>query len=131
MIIDEELPIGLIANTAAVLALSIGEKIPGIIGEDVHDQEGAIHPGITQIPIPLLKGNKASLRSLRQAVLKAASPDLYYVDFCDAAQKSRTYTEYKEALQRIAPERLSYLGIAICGPNKLVNNLTGSIGLLR
>ena len=37
MIIDQDLPVGLIANTAAVLALTIGHRIDGIIGEDVTD----------------------------------------------------------------------------------------------
>ena len=57
MVIDEELPLGLIANTAAVLAMSIGDKIKGIIGDDVRDGDGQLHRGITNLPIPLLKGN--------------------------------------------------------------------------
>ena len=31
MVINEHLPVGLIANTSAVLALTIGDKIKGII----------------------------------------------------------------------------------------------------
>lgn len=54
MIINEKLPRGLIANTSAVLALSIGDKIKGIIGEDVTDQDGQLHRGITQLSIPLV-----------------------------------------------------------------------------
>lgn len=54
MIIDEELPLGLIANTSAVLALSIGENVEGIIGEDVTDKDGHVHRGITKLSIPYL-----------------------------------------------------------------------------
>ncbi|WP_217992968.1 ATPase, T2SS/T4P/T4SS family [Brevibacillus laterosporus] len=40
MIIYAESPIGLIANTSAVLALTLGDKIEGIIGSSVVDGEG-------------------------------------------------------------------------------------------
>ena len=38
IIIDSSLPMGLIANTASVLSLSIGKFIDGIIGEDLTDK---------------------------------------------------------------------------------------------
>jgi hypothetical protein len=34
MIINQELPLGLIANTAAVLGLSLGERVPDLIGPE-------------------------------------------------------------------------------------------------
>lgn len=56
MMIDHTLPAGLIANTAAVLAMSIGNRIEAIIGDDVFDADGICHRGITHIGIPVLKG---------------------------------------------------------------------------
>lgn len=131
MIIDEHLPLGLIANTSAVLALSIGDKIKGIVGDDITDKNGQLHRGITQIPIPLLKGDRESIRSIRNTVLQNGSDDLFWVDFCDVAQKCKNYDEYKVKLQQHKPEQINYLGIALCGPAKQINKLTGSIGLLR
>ena len=131
MIINEKLPRGLIANTSAVLALSIGDKIKGIVGEDVTDQDGQLHRGITQLSIPLLKGNSDSIRAICSRLLENGSEDIFFVDFCDVAQTSKTYDEYRSKLNRTPADQLNYLGIAIYGPVEKVNRLTGSIGLLR
>jgi hypothetical protein len=131
MIINEELPLGLIANTSAVLALSIGEKVEGIIGEDVADKDGQIHRGITKLPIPLLRGTPDLIRSVRKKILNNGSSEIFLVDFCDVAQKCTDYNDYKAKLEQHSEEQLTYLGIALCGPKKIVNKLTGSIGLLR
>jgi hypothetical protein len=131
MIIDENLPVGLIANTAAVLALSIGDRVKGIIGEDVKDQDGQVHRGITQVPIPLLKGNNDLIHSIRDQLLTTDSEDIFFVDFCDVAQKSKAYPQYKAKLESTPTDQLVYLGIAICGPKKQVDRLSGNIGLLR
>ena len=37
MIIDESLPCGLIANTAAIMGLTLGKHIPEVVGKDVID----------------------------------------------------------------------------------------------
>ncbi len=131
MVIDPSLPLGLIANTAAVLAVSIGRKIDDIVGEDVLDQDGHLHHGITQVPIPLLKGSSDLIRSIRGKLLNMNVDNLYFVDFCDVAQQSQHYDEFKARLSQTPADRLNYLGIAIYGPPREVNSLTGNIGLLR
>ncbi len=131
MIIDESLPLGLIANTAAVLGISLGAQIEGIVGPDVQDSEGKVHRGITRLSIPLLKGSSELIRDTREKLVALDAPDLYYVDFCDAAQKSKQYEDYRSKIERVPVDELRYLGIAMCGPEKHVRTLTGSIGLLR
>lgn len=66
MVIDESLPLGIIANTAAIIGITMGKQMPEVVGTDVYDRTGNEH-----------------------------------------------------------------LGIAICGPKKKVNKLTGSMALLR
>lgn len=131
MVINRNLPLGLIANTAAVLAVSVGQKFNDIVGEDVVDTEGAVHAGITQLPILILNGDDASIREIRQKIIASPRRDLYFVDFCDAAQQSKVYPEYRQRLASTPSEQLHYLGLAICGSNKQVERLTGNIGLLR
>ena len=131
MMIDPTLPAGLMANTAAVLAVSIGNRIPTIIGEDVRDADGTVHPGITRLGIPVLKGDREQIAGLRSRILGMEVPDLYCVDFCDVAQRSRDYSHYTDRMGKTPASRLSYLGIAICGPEKTVNALTGNAPLLR
>lgn len=131
ILIDENLPTGLIANTASVLSLTLGKNISNIIGEDLEDSEGNIHAGITKIPIPILKSSKEKLKELRNILFCDEYSECHTVDFCNAAQRTKIYSDYSEAILTSPKENLEYLGIAIYGPKKLVNKLTGSIGLLR
>lgn len=131
IVIDHTLPLGLIANTAAVLAMSIGNRVDEIIGDDVIDGDGRQHRGITRIGIPILKGEREAIAAMRDRLLGMADRDLYYVDFCDVAQRSRDYGHYTDRMQKTPGDRLTYLGIAICGPEKTVNSLTGNAPLLR
>ena len=131
ILVDHTLPLGLIANTSAVLAISIGKKYQEIVGEDVLDGDQTLHRGITSIPIPILKGEKDLIWETRKKLLEMDMDDLYYVDFCDVAQSSKTYDRYKSCLEKSSSEKLRYLGIALCGPEKVVSSLTGNIPLLR
>ena len=55
MIIDSELPIGIVANTSAILGITLGKYIPEQIGEDVADASGQSHLGIITIPVTMLR----------------------------------------------------------------------------
>ena len=131
ILIDQSLPLGLIANTASVLSLSLGNKISGLIGHDIEDIQGRIHIGITTIPIPILKCSKTELKNLRETLFDERFKTCLVVDFTNAAQSTKTYDDYSKAMGKMAIDALEYLGIAIYGSKKLINKLTGSIGLLR
>lgn len=49
MVINAELPLGLIANTAGILGVTLGKLAPQIVGEDVVDQSGNSHRGVVAI----------------------------------------------------------------------------------
>lgn len=55
VIIDEGLPIGIIANTAAILGITLGMKMPDVVGADASDLDGNKHMGIIKFPVPVLK----------------------------------------------------------------------------
>ena len=40
MVIDENLPLGIIANTAAIMGITLGKKMPEVVGADVYDRTG-------------------------------------------------------------------------------------------
>ncbi len=48
MVIDEQLPLGIIANTAAVMGITLGKAMPEVVGEDVRDESGHTHLGIIE-----------------------------------------------------------------------------------
>jgi hypothetical protein len=127
IVIDDTLPAGLVANTAAVLAMTLGSRQASVIGPDLKDADGSLHPGITTLPIPVLVADQDTVRRIRaQAV-----DDVLLVDFTETAQRSRTYDEYTEKLAATGEADLSYLGIALFGPRKPIQKLTGSLRLLR
>lgn len=131
MVIDETLPLGIITNTAAVMGVTIGKYLPQAVGADVTDQTGYEHLGIIEIPIPILKGSKESIKQLRTQLYEEPFSDLKVVDFSDTAQSCKTYDEYILKMNSVPEEELAYFGIAICGDKKKVNKLTGSLPLLR
>ena len=61
MIIDPELPTGVIANTTAILGMTLGKRFPEQVGNDVTDASEKTHLGIITVPVPILKGSREML----------------------------------------------------------------------
>ena len=107
MVIDENLPLGIIANTAAIMGITLGKQVP------------------------ILKGNVEVIKSIREKLYEPEFSDLTVVDFSDLAQGCKTYDEFIEKMKDVPETELNYYGVAICGAKKKVNKLTGSMALLR
>ncbi len=131
MIIDHTLPLGLIANTAAVMGATLGKLFPDAIGPDVRDADSHTHLGIIAIPIPTLKGDPELLSQLRDKLNQLEYGQLTVIDFTDVAQSCHTYDAFTDKIAGVAAADLRYFGIGLCGDKKLVNQLTGSLPLLR
>ncbi len=131
MVIDENLPLGLIANTAAIMGITLGKELPEVVGVNVTDQSGSEHLGIIEFPVPVLRGSPESIRQIREKLYQPDYQDLTVVDFSDLAQGCRSYDEFIEKMGGIPESALQYLGVAICGAKKKVNKLTGNMPLLR
>ena len=131
IVVDENLPLGIIANTAAILGITMGMKMPDVVGNDVLDLEGNAHMGIIQFPVPILKGNTDILKKLRTKLFEPQFSELTVVDFSDLAQRCKTYNEFIGKMANTSESRLNYIGIAVCGNKKQINKLTGSMPLLR
>ncbi len=131
MIIDEQLPLGIIANTAAVMGITLGKSIPEVVGNDVYDKAGNKHLGIITFPIPILKGDIQTIKAIRQKLYQSEFSDLIVVDFSDIAQVCKNYVEFISKMQSVTEAELNYIGIAICGTKKKINKLTGNMALLK
>ncbi|MGC7100992.1 DUF2000 domain-containing protein [Amycolatopsis lurida] len=108
IVVSEELPAGLAANAAGVLSITLGHRISGLVGADVKDADGVVHPGIVRLPIPILN-----------------------VPFSALAQSCKTYDEYIGKMAATATADLDIVGVGLHGPRKPVNRLVGSLPLLR
>ena len=90
------LPVGLIANTAAILGMTLGKEMPEVIGPDVTDQSGRTHLGIIEFPVPILKASPEKIKEIREKLYQPDCQDLTVVDFSDLAQSCKTYDEFRE-----------------------------------
>lgn len=131
MILDERLPLGIMANTAAILGITLGKAMPEIVGADVADKTGHEHLGIIEFPVPILKGNSESIKAIRERLYEPEFSDVTVVDFSDLAQGCKTYDEFAGKMKAAAEADLNYFGIAMCGAKKKINKLTGQMPLLR
>lgn len=128
LILAEALPAGLAANTAAVLALTLGRAAPHLLGPDATDADGRTYPGLTTQPLPVLTADGQALTELHA---RAADQQLLAAAVTDAAQQSKTYPDYTARLAATPTAELATLGVAIHGPARDVNKLTGHLRLLR
>lgn len=131
IVLDEDLPLGLAANTAAILGITLGKTLPEVVGADVLDRSGKPHLGIIEFPVPVLRGSSEDIRGIREKLYQPEFQELTAVDFSDLAQGCRTYDEFLEKMGQAPEEKLQYLGVALCGAKKKVNQLTGNMPLLR
>jgi hypothetical protein len=128
IVVDEALPPGLAANAAAVLALTLGAREPGLVGDDLVDADAHAHPGLIPFGLPVLRAPRGELGDLRA---RAGEAGLAVIDFPAVGQQTNDYDEVRQAVARTPTEELEYLGVAVHGPRRAVGRLTGRLALLR
>ena len=132
MVINHDLPLDLVANTAAVLGISLSKIYQeDIVGGDIADADGNLHLGITAQTIPILSASREQVKEIREAMFEPAFAEVAAIDFSEAAQRCLNYEQYVRSLAQLSAEELFYLGVCMYGPKKKVNKLTGSLPLLR
>lgn len=131
LIIDNVQPTGIIANTASVLSITLGNQIEGIVSHDVFDKQGEKHLGITQMPIPVLGASRDEIKQIRKHLLSQNMQDLVLVDFSNIAQQSKTYDNYETIMGTAEENHIQYIGIGIYGEKKIINKATGNLRLIK
>lgn len=129
IVLADDLPPGLAANAAAVLALSLGAQVPELPGPDIVDADGTTHPGLIPIGLPVLKAPRAALKDLRARAREADGVEV--IGFPAPGQRTTNYAEFAAAVSGSGVEELEYVGVLVHGDKKPVNKLTGSYALLR
>lgn len=130
-VIDQALPRGLIANTAAILAMTLGRDRPELVGHAVHDADGIRHEGITRIVMPVLMADADGLMALKRRAAAHEASGLGLIDVTEAAQRAKDYQAYEIRIGSLRHDDLRYLGLCLHGPAALVRSLTGDLPLLR
>src|SRR3954451_4226856 len=126
VVVDEALAPGLAANAAAVMAMTLGTKVPAMVGDGFVDGAGEQHPGLITTGLPVLRAAASELPALRARALAA---DVGVVGFPRFGQTTTDYEHFRAMVAET--EALEYLGLALYGDGKGVRRLTGSLALLR
>ena len=123
IVVDGSLPLGLIANTCAIMGITLGKKFPQIVGGSVFDKNGNEHLGIIEFPVPILQAEADRIKFIRSKLYEDNFADVVCVDFSDVAQGCKTYAEFIGKMELTKANDLAYLGLCICGDKKKVNKL--------
>ncbi len=130
IIVNPELPLGLLANTVGAISIGLGAKLPVIAARQLVDKNGVAIDISSDRPVPILQADGETIRAL---ALKAADFEerQAVVAFPAFARSLHVYAEYEAIFpeKELATEVIDGLGIA--GPSKWVRSLTGSLKLLR
>ncbi|GHG88256.1 DUF2000 domain-containing protein [Pseudodonghicola xiamenensis] len=127
IILAETLPLGLKANFAAVLGMSLGQRHPELVGADTPTQDQEIVPGITTVALPILSAPAETLGTLYEAAAELP----VRLAYMEAAFRARDYTDYTARIAAAPLADHAPQAILLAGPRKAVDRICGRLPLLR
>ncbi|GAA3749007.1 DUF2000 domain-containing protein [Salinactinospora qingdaonensis] len=128
MVVNRDLPSGLIANTTGCMAAAVGKAIPALVGPGGTDASGTDHVGLPWSGCTVLGAEVEKVREIREK--SRTKSGLFVVDMPETAQICRVYGGYLNTLSTTASENITYHGVSIVGPRNKVDKLVGRLPLL-
>jgi hypothetical protein len=128
IVVDAALPAGLAANAAAVLAVTLGATVDGLVGAELVDAEGSRLPGLIPQGLPVLAAPRAALADLRA---RAREAGIGIIAFPSLGQQTNDYDEVRAWVADRPTAEIDYLGLALHGARRAVSRVTGNLALLR
>jgi GNAT superfamily N-acetyltransferase len=128
VVVTDDLPGGLAINAAALVTATLGHHLKHLIGNKVKDGSGSEHPGLTWLPVAILKADKTTLQTLRS---KATDRDLLVIDVPEPAQRTRTYEDFTKLMLARETDNLFYLAVGLYGDKTKVVELTKNLALYK
>lgn len=122
LVLRDDLPPNHAANAATVLGLSLGARLPGVLGEDGKDADGTTHLAITDHPVPVLVASGEVLERLH------AAEGVTAVGFTETARRARAYDAYLQDLATTS--RPEFVAVALHGSRDAVTRLTRKLPLM-
>jgi len=126
MILNAALPPGKATNAAAVIALTLGQRHPALVGDMLEDAEKHASPGLITTGIPVLSATNDQLNALREQCEQA---DYDLVLFPEEGQTTTDYQALRALLRQQPRHQWRLLGIAIVGDKKNLRKLTTKLVL--
>lgn len=126
MILNAALPPGKATNAAAVIALTLGQRHPMLVGKALTDAEMRPSPGLITTGIPVLAATDEQLSVLREQC-EQAEYDL--VLFPEAGQSTTDYQALGDVLRQQPRQHWRLSGLAIVGDKKALRKMTAKLAL--
>ncbi len=127
IVLAESLPVGLKANFAAVLAMTLGKLMPELVGADTPMADGLALPGITTVALPILGAPAADLLPL----FVAADGLPVRLAYMRSAFEARTYEDYAGRIAAAPLAQHEPQALLLAGPRKGIDRICGRLPLLR
>ena len=127
IVLAETLPVGLKANYAAVLAMTLGQLMPELVGADTPTADGLALPGITTVALPVLAAPAADLLPL----FIAADGLPVRLAYMRSAFEARTYEDYTRLIAAAPLARHEPQALLFAGSRKAIDRLCGRLALVR
>ncbi|GAA1436651.1 hypothetical protein GCM10009616_37030 [Microlunatus lacustris] len=128
VVVDDSLPPGRAVNAAVCAAAATGVGVEGLLGPDAVDADGSRHRGLPWAGCTVLAASAERLSVLRERADAAAG--LFVADMPHAAQSTRVYDEYREAVAAVPGSELGLAAVSLVGPRNRVDRLVKGLVLL-
>jgi hypothetical protein len=128
MVVSDGVAPHVATNAAAVLGLSLGGRLPHLLGADGKDASGGVHAGLNTHPVPVVIAPPERLADLHAKA--RARDDIIAVGFTEVARRARDYATYLDDLATAGESDLEYVAVALFGPRNRVTALTKRFPLL-
>ncbi|SNY05909.1 DUF2000 domain-containing protein [Paractinoplanes atraurantiacus] len=128
VVVDAGLAPGRAANAAICTAAATSRAVEGLLGDDAVDADGGTHPGLPWLGCTVLAADAETLRTVRRKA--AARADFFVADMPAAAQHTRVYAEYLDAVKETGADDLDYYAVSIVGPRNPLDKIVGKLPLL-
>ncbi|WP_369790543.1 DUF2000 domain-containing protein [Rouxiella sp. WC2420] len=126
IVLNQDLPTGKAANAAAVLAMTLGQRHPELIGEPLEVADGKCYPGLIPLGISVLSASELELTNL---LISGGEKGYDMTIFPADGQQTTNYQQFREAVAMQTEQQLVLLGVAIAGEKKGVRKLVGKLAL--
>ncbi|MET0258649.1 MAG: DUF2000 domain-containing protein [Methylobacterium sp.] len=127
IVLAETLPVGLKANFAAVLAMSLGKLMPELVGADTPTADGIALSGITTVALPILGAPASELPRL----FMQADGLPVRLAYMRSAFEARTYEDYTDRIAAAPLAQHEPQALLLAGPRKAIDRLCGRLALVR
>ncbi len=130
IIVNPELPPGLIANTIGAIAIGLGAKLPALGNSQLTDRDRKVLDTSSNRPVPVLQAPSDVIAVAMRRALPIPE-GAAVVPFPAFARALHDFDEYRTIFPEKSLDAEEIDGLGLAGPTRWVRSLTGAFKLLR